>query len=96
MVAILPSISQLQADELVVYSPHQQRMRYLVEFTVPDEDGALREEVGESIEPGTDTTMPKEDNEELQSEDSEGMEMFAWEGRVSVCWCIVTDLENVV
>ena len=27
-----------QADEYVVYSPHQQRMRYLVEFTIPDQD----------------------------------------------------------
>ena len=27
-----------QADEYVVYSPSQQRMRYLVEFTIPDTD----------------------------------------------------------
>ena len=56
-------------------------MRYLVEFTVPDEDGGLRDEVGESIEPGVDTTLLEEDNEE---EDAEGMEVFAWEGRVCV------------
>lgn len=45
-----------QADEFVVYSPHQQRMRYLVEFTLPDEDTAPSEggESGEGVsgEPG--------------------------------------------
>ncbi len=32
---------QLQADEYVVFSPHQQRMRYLVEFTLPDQDSGV-------------------------------------------------------
>ena len=86
---------RLQADELVVYSLHQQRIRYLVEFTVPDDDGAVREEAGE---PGTDTTLPEEeDSEELQGEDTEGMKVFGWEERVSVCVLYtVTNLENVV
>ena len=39
-----------------MYSPHQQRMRYLVEFTLPDEDTAPSEggESGEGVsgEPG--------------------------------------------
>ena len=60
-----------------MYSPHQQRMRYLVEFTVPDEDGPLREEVTETSEPGADTTLPADADSE--QEDTEGMcvcEMF--------------------
>ena len=49
----------VQADEYVVYSSHQQRMRYLVEFKLPDEDTAPSEDgesgvgsVGVSGEPG--------------------------------------------
>lgn len=47
---VLPFL--LQADEYVVYSAHQQRMRYLVEFSLPDEDGITSEEVGETGEAG--------------------------------------------
>lgn len=36
----------LQADEFVVYSPHQQCLRYLVEFTLPgDEEPSATDEV---------------------------------------------------
>ena len=39
------SPSPTQADEYVVYSPHQQRVQYLVEFSLPgDEEGEERDE----------------------------------------------------
>ena len=43
-----PTVLSLpQADEYVVYTAHQQRMQYLVEFTLPDDSV---EEAGEEEE----------------------------------------------
>ena len=58
----------LQADEYVVYSAHQQRMRYLVEFTLPDEENLASEEASETGE--EDETLHAE--EDMEPEDSQG------------------------
>ena len=65
--------THIQADEYVVYSAHQQRMRYLVEFILPDEESPTSEEASETREEGglrgeTDETV--EDVEPVA--DSEG------------------------
>ena len=64
----------MQADEFVVYSPHQQRMRYLVEFSLPDEDSSLAEDSGEvtaSSEAG-ERAAPVDDDEDTEAVDNEG------------------------
>ena len=61
----------LQADEYVVYSAHQQRMRYLVEFSLPDEESVAVEEARETGEGGVggDIQVAEED---MEPEPSEG------------------------
>ena len=64
-----------QADEFVVYSPHQQRMKFLVEFTIPDKESPMTDvsgeadEAGEADEPGEVEGVSTGVDEE---EDSEG------------------------
>ena len=55
-----------QADEYVVYSPHQQRMRYLVEFTIPDQDAHSDSEGGEGGE-----SVDREPHDGVEGEESE-------------------------
>lgn len=64
----------LQADEYVVYSAHQQQMRYLVEFSLPDEESVAGEEaseVGEG-ELGGDAEVAEQDMEPGPSEGERG------------------------
>ena len=59
-------------------------MRYLVEFTLPDEDGELREEVSDTSESGA--ALP-DDDIGPQAEDTEGT-VCVWK---CVC-CEETDI----
>lgn len=72
---VLPFVSCPQADEYVVYSPHQQRMRYLVEFSLPDEDGLATDETSEISETGEArvTTEPTDGEESMEAINSEGI-----------------------
>ena len=72
---IFPFLSCPQADEYVVYSPHQQRMRYLVEFSLPDEDGRATDETSEIREAGDarETIEPADREEDVEEADSEGI-----------------------
>ena len=69
-----------QADEYVVYSPHQQRMRYLVEFSLPDEDSPVTageiDESSETSETGEArmTTPPTGSEEDVEAVHSEGIQ----------------------
>lgn len=60
----------MQADEYVVYSAHQQRMRYLVEFSLPNEGSVAGEEASEIGEGrlGGETQVAEEDMEPEASE----------------------------
>lgn len=63
--------SLLQADEFVVFSPHQQRMRYLVEFTLPDEDNDP--ESGEAVYcVGSESSRAGEGSEDEEEISQEG------------------------
>ena len=57
----------LQADEYVVYSPHQQRMRYLVEFTIPDQE--VHPDIGDGVESEGVKSEPRDGVEREESED---------------------------
>ena len=61
----------LQADEYVVYSAHQQRMRYLVEFSLPDEESVAVEEARETDEGGVGGEIQLTE-EDMAPEPSEG------------------------
>ncbi len=61
----------LQADEYVVYSAHQQRMRYLVEFSLPEEESAAVEEAREIDEGGLGGEIEVVE-EDMEPEPSEG------------------------
>jgi hypothetical protein len=61
----------LQADEYVVYSAHQQRMRYLVEFSLPDEESAAVEDAREIDKGGLGGEIEVAE-EDMEPEPSEG------------------------
>ena len=53
-----------QGDEYVVYTTHQQRIQYIVEFTLPGEsplEGGKREDVGGVDLPGEEPVSEGED-----------------------------------
>ena len=55
-----------QADEYVVYSPHQQRMQYLVEFTLPGDSD--QSDQPEELEGTSAAAAEEEDAEETQEQ----------------------------
>ena len=77
----------LQADEYVVYSAHQQRMRDLVEFSLPEEESVAGEEASESGEGGLggETQVAEEDTEPEASEGEGGGDA----SKVLVSACVI-------
>lgn len=76
-----------QADEYVVYSPHQQQMQYLVEFTLPvdseeqEHEGERETEEGRVEEAGGESEGEQEREEKDEGEgEGEGREDEGEEG----------------